>query len=39
MTRESLGLQGHQPVNPKGNQPYDDAEAAAPIFWPHDAKS
>ena len=38
-TRESLGLQGDQWVNPKGNQPYDDAEAEAPIFWPHDAKS
>ena len=28
-----------QSVSPKGNQLYDDAEAEAPIFWPHDAKS
>ena len=33
-----------KPVNPKGNQPWifigkTDAEAEAPIFWPHDAKS
>ena len=33
-----------KPVNPKGNQPWifigrTDAEAAAPILWPPDAKS
>ena len=33
-----------EPVNPKGNQPWiftgrTDAEAEAPILWPHDAKS
>ena len=33
-----------QPVNPKGNQPSifterTDAEAEAPILWPHDVKS
>ena len=33
-----------KPVNPKGNQPCifigrTDAEAVAPILWPHDAKS
>ena len=33
-----------QPVHPKGNQPWiftgrTDAEAEAPILWPHDAKS
>ena len=33
-----------KPVNPKGNQPWifigrTDAEAAAPIFWPPDAKN
>ena len=33
-----------QPVNPKGNQPLifigrTDAEAEAPILWPHDVKS
>ena len=31
-----------KPVNPKGDQPWifigrTDAEAEAPIFWPHDA--
>ena len=41
---ESLGLQGDQPVNPKGNQHWiftarTDAEAEAPILWPPDAKS
>ena len=35
---------GDQPVNPKGNQPWifiarTDAEAAAPILWPPDAKN
>ena len=33
-----------KPVNPKGNQPWiftgrTDAEAEAPVFWPHDIKS
>ena len=33
-----------KPVNPKGNEPWifigrTDAEAEAPIIWPHDAKS
>ena len=33
-----------KPVNPKGNQSWiytgkTDAEAEAPILWPHDAKS
>jgi len=33
-----------QPVNPKGNQPRifterTDAEAEAPMLWPHDAKN
>ena len=41
---ESLGLQGDQPVNPKGNQPWlfigrTDAEAEVPIPWPYDVKS
>ena len=41
---ESLGLQGDQPVHPKENQPWifirrTDAEAEAPILWPHGAKS
>ena len=41
---ESLGLQGDQPINPKGNQPWifigrTAAEAEAPILWPPDAKS
>ena len=41
---ESLGLQGDQPVNPKGNQSWifirqTDAEAEAPILWPPDAKN
>ena len=40
---ESLGLQGGQPVNPKGNHPWifirrTDAETEAPILWPPDAK-
>ena len=43
-TWESLGLQGDQPVNPKGNQPWifierTDAEAEAPILWPPDVKT
>ena len=43
-SQESLGQEGDQPVNPKGNQPWTvigrtDAEAEAPIFWPPDAKS
>ena len=41
---ESLGLQGDQLVNPKGNQPWisigrTDAEAETPILWPPDAKN
>ena len=33
-----------QPVNSKGNQPWifiggTDAEAEAPVLWPHDTKS
>ena len=39
---ESLGLQGDQPVNPKGNQSWilrTDAEAENPILWPHDGKN
>ena len=41
---ESLGLQGAQTVNPKGNQSWifigrTDAEADAPIIWPPDMKS
>ena len=41
---DSLGQQGDQPVNPKGNQPLifigrTDAEAEAQIIWPLDAKS
>ena len=38
---ESLGCKETKPVNPKGNQPWifterTDAEAEAPILWPHD---
>ena len=41
---ESLGQQGDQTVNPKGNHPWlftrrTDAEAGAPVLWPPDAKS
>ena len=40
---ESLGLQGDQPVNPKGNQSWKftgrtDPEAETPILWPPDVK-
>ena len=40
---ESLGQQGNQTVNPKGNQLWifigtTDAEAEAPILWPSDVK-
>ena len=40
----SLDCKEIQPVNPKGNQPLifigrTDAEAEAPILWPHDVKS
>ena len=43
-TLESLGLQGDNPVNPKGNQPWifierTDPEAEAPIVWLPDKKS
>ena len=39
---ESLGLQGDQPVHPKGNHPWiliDDARAEAPKLGLPDAKS
>ena len=41
---ESLGLQGDQPVYPKGDQSWvltgrTDVEAETPILWPPDAKS
>ena len=41
---ESLGLQGIQPVHPKGNQFWiffgrTDAEGETPVLWLHDAKS
>ena len=41
---ESLGLQGVQPVHPKGNWSWvfigrTDVEAETPIFWPPDVKS
>ena len=41
---ESLGLQGDQPVHPKGDQSWifigrTDAEAEAPILWPPDGKN
>ena len=39
---ESLGLQGDQPVNPKGNQLWvfiGRTDAEAPILWPPDLKS
>ena len=41
---ESLGLQGVQPVNPKGDQSWvftgrTDAEAETPILWPPDEKN
>ena len=40
---ESFGLQGDQPVNPKGKQPWifigrTDAEAEAPVLWASDVK-
>jgi len=40
----SLGLQGDQPVHPKGGQSWvlierADAEAETPVLWPPDAKS
>ena len=42
--QESLGLQGDQPVHPKGNQSWlfigrTDAEAETPILWPPDVKN
>ena len=42
-TLESLGLQGDQPVDPKGNQSRifiggTDTEAETPIVWPPNAK-
>ena len=41
---ESLGLQGDQPVHPKGDQSWmfigrTDFEAATPVLWPPDVKS
>ena len=41
---ECLGLQGDQPVNPKGNLSWifigrTDAKAEAPMFWPPDVKN
>ena len=41
---ESLGLQGDQPVNPKGNQSWifvgrTDAEAETSVIWPPDANN
>ena len=41
---ESLGLQGNQPVHPKGDQSWvfigrTDAEAETPVLWPLYAKS
>ena len=41
---ESLGLQGIQPVHPKGDQSWifigrNDVEAETPVLWPPDAKS
>ena len=39
---ESLGLQGDQTCNPKGNQSWISigrTEAEAPILWPPDAKN
>ena len=41
---ESLGLQGDQPVHPKGDQPWvfigrTDAEAETPILWPPHEKT
>ena len=43
-SRESFGLQGDQPVHPKGDQSWifierNDAEAETPRLWPPDAKS
>ena len=43
-TWESLGQQGDQTLNPKGNQPWifigrTDAEAEDPLLWSPDAKS
>ena len=38
-TLKSFGLQGDQPINPKGNQPWilrADSEAEIPILWPPD---
>ena len=41
---ESLGVQGNQIINPKGNLPWlfigkTDANAEAQILWPPDANS
>ena len=41
---ESLGLQGDQPVHPKGNESWifigrTDVEAETPVLWPPHAKS
>ena len=41
---DSFGLQGIQPVHPKGDQSWvffgrNDAEAETPVLWPPHAKS
>ena len=43
-SRESLGLQGLQPVHPKGDESWvfigrTNVEAEVPILWPLDVKS
>ena len=43
-SREVLGLQGIQPIHPKGDQSWvfigrPDVEAETPILWPRDAKN
>ena len=43
-TLESLGLQGHPTVNPKGNQSWvfvgrTDAKEETSVLWPPDAKN
>ena len=43
-SRKSLGLQGDQPVHPKGDQSWvfigrTDPEAETAILWPPNAKS
>ena len=41
---DSLGLQGDQPVHPKGDQPWvflgrNDTKAETPVLWPPHWKS